>query len=163
MVCLVGTHVPNIIIYNDIFKYLKSHLSILILKKSMSKKNEKINWKEKKKFIFSGPFFVLWVAHIYRTQKKAEPNHLFCFQHLPLTGLRLDKRFACTLHLHYLTLLYYLHTVFFFWKRKWESAFQSTLAKPVFKSAMPAGNSIALNMASRSLLFLFLSYPFFVF
>ena len=35
-------------------------------------------------------------------QKKAEPNHLFCFQHLSLIGLGLDKRFACTLHLHYL-------------------------------------------------------------
>ena len=45
IVCLVGAHVANIIIYNNIFKYLKSHLSILIFKKSMSKKkkNEKIN------------------------------------------------------------------------------------------------------------------------
>ena len=41
MVCLVAAHVANIIIYNNIFKYLKSHLSILIFKKSMSKKKKK--------------------------------------------------------------------------------------------------------------------------
>ena len=40
IVCLVGAHVANIIIYNNIFKYLKSHLSILILKKSISEKNK---------------------------------------------------------------------------------------------------------------------------
>ena len=42
MVCLVGAHMANIKIYNYIFKYLKSHLSILIFK-NPCKKNEKIN------------------------------------------------------------------------------------------------------------------------
>ena len=41
IVCFVAAHVANIIIYNNIFKYLKSHLSILIFKKSMSKKKTK--------------------------------------------------------------------------------------------------------------------------
>ena len=40
IVCFVAAHVANIIIYNNIFKYLKSHLSILIFKKSMSKKKK---------------------------------------------------------------------------------------------------------------------------
>ena len=50
MVCLVGAHMANIIIYNYIFKYLKSHLSIVIFKKNpcqKKKKNEKSNWKKK--------------------------------------------------------------------------------------------------------------------
>lgn len=33
--------------------------------------------------------------------------------------------------------------------RKWESAFRSTLVRPVFKSEMPVGNSTASNMAFR--------------
>ena len=47
MTCLIGAYVANIIIYNNIFKYLKSHLSILIFKKSRSNKQ-----KNKKYIIF---------------------------------------------------------------------------------------------------------------
>ena len=42
MVCQVGAHVSNITIYNYIFKYLKSHLSILIFNKFMSKKMKRL-------------------------------------------------------------------------------------------------------------------------
>ena len=41
MTCLIGAYVANIIIYNYIFKYLKSHLSILILKKNPGQTNKK--------------------------------------------------------------------------------------------------------------------------
>ena len=51
MVCLVGAHVANIKIYNYIFKYLKSHLSILIFKKSMSNKKTMKRLIERKKYI----------------------------------------------------------------------------------------------------------------
>ena len=76
--------------------------------------------------------------YIGHRKKRAEPIHLFCFQHISLTGLRLDKRFACILHLHYLTLLYYLHTVFFFFL---EAKMRECISIHIGQAGIQVGNA----------------------
>ena len=126
MTCLIGAYVANIIIYNNIFKYLKSHLSILIFKKSRSNKQ-----KNKKYIIFyNNPQFLLLSFVFVKTflsfqilfpatqqSKTKQINNASTYLHrfhliqlsFRIQGYVLLRRFHCIPHIFCFPNLSFLH------------------------------------------------------
>lgn len=96
--------------------------------------------------------------HLYKRNQGNQILHrIFALQKQKISKeRRLNKRRSLSRSLSIpFSFISFSRLIFLFSQRKWGSAFRSTSARPVFRSAMPAGNFTVLSTGFRWIFYLF--------